>query len=66
VECAIQYSSKKTINDLEKKYGKFSQIEEYAGRFVRDGSIGQWKKYFDESELRRVELRPHAYGIELD
>lgn len=43
-----------------------SQIEEYSGHFGRDGSIGQWKEYFDDSELRKIELKMGDYGIDLD
>lgn len=66
VELAAQYSSRETMREIEERDGPIDTIIDPDRKFVRDGSIGQWKNYFsaDNVELARKELG--RFGINLD
>ena len=68
VEVAAQYSSKDNIAQLEEESGDLVLTVAMRNRGVhlRDGSIGQWKKYFDSSDLARTEDKMNSFGISLD
>jgi hypothetical protein len=51
VETATLFSSKDVVAQLEKDGPIHPDRADLKGSFVRDGSIGQWKKYFDKSDL---------------
>ena len=65
LEAAIEYSSIETIQRLERRDGPLDPVLD-RGVFVRDGSVGQWKQYFDSSDVRRVQNRLRQFGIKLD
>ena len=66
IERATEYSSRNTIKQFEERDGTFDDTEDFTGKFVRDGSIGQWKEYFNDSAVERVQDRLSLYGIDLD
>ncbi|MQF67070.1 sulfotransferase domain-containing protein [SAR202 cluster bacterium AD-802-F09_MRT_200m] len=67
VELACEYSSTASIRQLEERDGPMADnpVTRITGRFLRDGSIGQWKEHFDDSAVSKVEARLNAYGIKL-
>lgn len=66
-EKAVHYSSIKTVNQLERPGGTIQPERTYVkGKFARDGSIGQWKEYFTESDLEHFANKFASAGINLD
>jgi len=67
VNLAAQYSSRDSIRKIEDRDGPIdTMINTPDARFVRDGSIGQWKKYFQEKDLDRVRSILARHKVTLD
>lgn len=68
VQAAARFSSKESIRQLEKHANVFplTRPRHGHGSHIRDGSIGQWKEYFDSSDVSRVRKRLNTFGIKLD
>ena len=66
IDRSIEYSSRDTIREFEDLDGTFDDTEDFTGKFVRDGSIGQWKDYFDDADLNKVRERLRLSGVDLD
>ena len=65
VRTAVEYSSRDTVKLLDDRW-PHEQLPNFKGRHINDGSIGQWKTYFDSSDVRRVKARLSDAGINLD
>jgi len=67
VELATQYSSRESISMIEDRDGPIDKmIDTPDAKFVRDGSVGQWKKYFQPSDLDLARSKLARFGISLD
>jgi hypothetical protein len=67
VELATQLSSTESIRKLEDRDGPIDPvIDTPGGRFVRDGSIGQWKKYFRPEDVDLARSKLASFGVSLD
>lgn len=67
VEIATKYSSRESIRKIEDRDGPIdTMIDTPEGRFVRDGSIGQWKKYFQPEDLEVAQAKLARFGVSLD
>jgi hypothetical protein len=67
VEIATQYSSKESMRIIEDRDGPIDSVIDVAGgRFVRDGSIGQWKKYFKPKDLELAQSKLERFGVNLN
>lgn len=65
VDRALALSDISTIRALEEKRGR-SMVVKLDGYFTRDGSIGQWKEFFDDADLERARGVLASYGIDLE
>jgi len=66
VELATQYSSRDSIRKIEDRDGVIDPvIDTPDGRFIRDGSIGQWKKYFQPKDVDLARLKLARFGVNL-
>ena len=65
VRTAVQYSGRDTIKQLDDRWAH-ETAENFTGRHINNGSIGQWKEHFDASDFRRVKSRLSDVGIKLD
>lgn len=67
VEIAVRYSSRESISEIEAKGGMINPgAKNFTGKFVRDGSIGQWREHFSDFELQQARERFASVGIDLD
>ena len=64
---ATQLSSMESIRKLEDRDGPIDPvIDTPGGHFVRDGSIGQWKKYFQPEDVDLARSKLASFGVSLD
>lgn len=66
---AMEYSSKKKVKEMEKKRGEAIVKQDgvnFSGSFVRSGKIGEWKEYFDDEDLKRIDHEMHKYDLSLN
>ncbi|MCK5706700.1 MAG: sulfotransferase domain-containing protein [Candidatus Aureabacteria bacterium] len=67
VNLAVQYSAIKNVKKLEEAGGVVNPTAtSLKGKFARDGSIGQWKKYFNNTDINRFRQKFKDVGISLD
>jgi hypothetical protein len=64
VDRALVLSDISTIRAMEEQAGR-SMVVPLDGYFTRDGSIGQWKQYFDDADVKHAEDLLASYGISL-
>ncbi|MFE6971729.1 sulfotransferase domain-containing protein [Isoptericola sp. NPDC057653] len=65
VEVALALSDISTVRAMEERTGR-SMVVRLDGYFTRDGSIGQWKQYFDDDDVERARGALAVHGIDLD
>ncbi|MGF0117766.1 sulfotransferase domain-containing protein [Promicromonospora sp. Marseille-Q5078] len=65
VEVALALSDISTIRAMEEQTGR-SMVVKLDGYFTRDGSIGQWKQFFDDADVERARRTLAAHDIDLD
>lgn len=65
VERALEMSDIKAIRALEERDGH-SMVVRMDGYFTRDGSIGQWKRFFGDADIERASGILGSYSIDLD
>ena len=65
VDRALALSDISTIRATEERAGR-SMVVRLDGYFTRDGSIGQWKKYFDDEDVALARDVLAGYGLDLD
>jgi len=66
---AIESSSKKNVKKDEKRYGvEGSNVvgKDMTESFVRSGKIGEWKEYFIEDDIKKVEKLLNKENISLN
>ena len=67
IQKAARYSSRDTVSQMEEAGETINPTAtNFTGTFVRDGSIGQWKEYFDSAAVDTVSEKFGRYGIDLD
>jgi len=75
LEEAIKRSDFKKTQALEDEFGKSPQMAQLSTRFARKGTIGQWKNYFDKSDISyfkakmsesNIDVSRFEYGNSLD
>ncbi len=55
---AMEFSSKKSVQQMEEERGGalvVSRRKKFSGSFVRSGKIGEWKEYFNDEDLNKIE-----------
>ncbi len=65
VDRALTLSDISTIRAMEERQGR-SMVVKLDGYFTRDGSIGQWKQFFDDADVKHAAEVLDSYGIDLD
>ncbi|MBL0885867.1 sulfotransferase domain-containing protein [Myceligenerans indicum] len=65
VDRALALSDISTIHAMEDKAGR-SMVVKLDGYFTRDGSIGQWKQFFDDKDVAVAASVLDGYGIDLE
>ncbi|MFC7877367.1 sulfotransferase domain-containing protein [Isoptericola sp. NPDC057391] len=65
VDRALALSDISTIRATEEQVGR-SMVVKLDGYFTRDGSIGQWKEFFDDDDVERARRVLAAHGLDLD
>ncbi|CAM3634628.1 sulfotransferase domain-containing protein [Isoptericola cucumis] len=65
VDRALALSDISTIRELEERTGR-SMVVRLDGYFTRDGSIGQWKEYFDDADVERARRVLGSHGLDLE
>ena len=74
VSTAVEYSSTHTTaligaGEIWQRNGTPpadpAKIAAFTDKFVKEGSVGQWREYFDESDVRRVREKLNKAGINL-
>jgi hypothetical protein len=63
---AAAHSAPAVIRAEEERSGPIHSPAGFKGRFVRDGSIGQHRRYFGPAEWRRLEEIASRHGVSLD
>jgi hypothetical protein len=65
VDRALALSDISTIRAMEDQTGR-SMVVKLDGYFTRDGSIGQWKQFFDDADVERARRTLAAHDLDLD
>jgi len=65
LDAAVRHSSRDTMRRLEKNNPINPRAKDLNGNFVRNGGIGQWKEYFDSSDVSKIERKLSRVGIKL-
>ncbi|MCK5706701.1 MAG: sulfotransferase domain-containing protein [Candidatus Aureabacteria bacterium] len=74
VDLAVQYSSEQVTSLIgagerwqrdNTVPANPSVIEEFINTCINEGSIGQWKKYFNSSDVRLVQDKLNRFGVDL-
>jgi|GEM_PF-2064467 len=65
VDRALALSDISTIRAMEERTGR-SMVVKLDGYFTRDGSIGQWKQFFDAADVERARRTLAAHAVDLD
>ncbi len=64
---AMDFSTLDVVRQQEADRGKpIHSGPEFFGSFVRDGSVGQWKRFLDRDDVRRFAVILDEYGLDLD
>jgi hypothetical protein len=63
---AAAHSAPEVIRGEEDRSGPIHSPAGFQGRFLRDGSIGQHRKYFGPAEWKRLEEIAARHGVALD
>ncbi len=69
VLAAMENSSVDKVKEMEKKRGAAIVVPvgaKYTGSFINSGKIGQWKKYFDEKDLKKAESILNGFDLSLN
>ena len=66
VELATEYSSRDTMRKIEDRDGPIDPIIDADRKFVRNGSIGQWKEHFNSEDVDLARKEFKRFGINLD
>lgn len=68
VQLAVEFSSLKSVREQEQQRNKaiHQEIPGFKGSFVRSGKIGQWKEFFDNSDIENISRQLAAHNISLD
>jgi hypothetical protein len=67
IQKAARYSSRDTVSQMEQAGETINPTAtNFTGTFVRDGSIGQWKEYFDSKAVQTIQERFGRFGIDLN
>ncbi len=65
VDRALALSDIATIRAMEEQTGR-SMVVRLDGYFTRDGSIGQWKEFFDDADVERARRVLASHGVDLE
>jgi len=65
ISFSIQASSATKVKKHEKNRGKAIHAKKLKGSFIRSGKIGEWREYFNNEDINRIERILTKYGIEL-
>ncbi|MGW8565880.1 sulfotransferase domain-containing protein [Isoptericola sp. NPDC055881] len=65
VDRALALSDISVVRAMEEQTGR-SMVVKLDGYFTRDGSIGQWKQFFDDADVERARRVLAGHGIDLD
>lgn len=65
IEEAIKRSDFRKVQTLEEKSGKSPKMAQLSTKFARKGSIGQWKDYFDRSDISYFKTKMAEYNIDI-
>ena len=58
------FSKKEYVSKQEDLSGPIHSPKGYKGKFVRDGSIGQWENYFSIDDIYFCKTKLKEYGVE--
>ena len=67
VEMALLMSSKKSLKKIEKLIGNSLAKDQINSNqsHIRDGSVGQWRSRFEQSDLAKIQERLERFGLSL-
>ncbi len=68
IEIAMHNSSKKKVKEMEAQRGEAivkKNGSKYKGSFIRSGKIGEWKEYFSDKHLNRIDKELNKYQLSL-
>lgn len=69
VAFAMEHSSRKKVKEMESSCGRAivqGSGGRFEGSFVRSGKVGEWKEYFNDADLQRVESILNKSGLSLN
>lgn len=62
---ALQLSSQNSLKNIEKQTGvSIAGVKGHS--HIQDGSIGRWKQFLDEQDVKKVANKLEEYGLSLD
>jgi hypothetical protein len=64
-EEAIKRSDFKKVQTLEEEFGKSHRMAQLSTKFTRKGRVGQWKDYFDKSDISYFKTKMTEYNIDI-
>ncbi len=69
VEFAMLNSSKKKVKEMEEIRGEAIVKKDgikFKGSFIRSGKIGEWKEYFSDHDLIKIDHKLNKHGLSLN
>ncbi len=55
---SMEFSSKKSVQEMEKERGGALVVpkeKKFSGSFIRSGKVGEWKEFFNDTDIKKVE-----------